>query len=114
MLYKYGTTHEVCRTASRFPNEVFATLLAETASLDCEYGQDRDYTEIGGYSIVIEGKEDMKSLYEIINVDRHPCEWAMRLGTSGFICALYVLNNDFSIMLFIPESFTPASIIAEL
>ena len=114
MLYKYGTMHEVCKSASQFPEEVLTALLSGIEALDREYGQDRDYMETGGYSIIIETEQDLIALREIVNVDKRPCEWAMRLGTSGFVCALYVLNNDFSIMLTMPETIAPQSILQEI
>ncbi len=114
MLYKYGTMLEVCQNASQFPEEVLTVLLSGTEALDREYGQDRDYTGTGGYSIVMETEQNLIALCEIVNVEKHPCEWAIRLGTSGFVCALYVLNNDFSIMLMTPETIAPQSILQEI
>lgn len=114
MLFKYGTTREVYESASRFPKEVFTELLTGATVLDEEYGEDRDYTETGGYSVVVEEADDLSSLREIVNIATHPCEWAIRLGTSGFISSFYVFNNDFSIMLFIPESIAPPSITDEI
>ena len=114
MLYKYGTLSEVYKTASRFPEEVFTTLSNGTALLDSEYGENRDYTEIGGYSIIAENHEDLIALRDVVNVDTHPCEIAKRLGRSGYICAVFVFNNDFSIMLFLPERIAPKSIMESL
>lgn len=114
MLYKYGTMLEVYQNASQLPEEVRTVLLSGTETLDREYGQDRDYTETGGYSIIIETERDLIALREIVNVDKRLCEWVMRLGTSGFVCALYVLNNDYSIMLIMPETIAPQSILQEI
>lgn len=114
MIYKYGTVSEVYATASRLPDEVFTELLRGAAILDCEYGEDRDYCESGGYSIVIEADTDLSALREIVNVDSRPCEWATRLGSSGFISALYIINNDFSYMVFMPQAIAPQSILNEL
>ena len=114
MLYKYGTTLEVLRTAHRFPDEVFTQLLESTSLLDAEYGADRDYTLLGGYSLVAEELNDLSALREIVNIDLHPCEWATRLGTSGFVSALYVVNNDYTLMICLPERIAPPSITDEL
>ena len=114
MLYKYGTVNEVYESAARFPSAVATELLTCAIILDAEYGEDRDYEESGGYSIVIEDASDLDKLKSIINYDTYLCEWATRLGRSGFISALYIMNNDYSLMVFMPESIAPSSITNEI
>lgn len=114
MLLKYGTVKEVYSSAFSFPVEVATELLIGCQILDAEYGDNRDYTEVGGYSIVIDSIDDLPRLRELINYDSHLCEWATRLGHSGYVSALYIMNNDFSIMVFMPESIAPTSITNEL
>ena len=114
MLFKYGTTREVYESADRFPDEVFTELLTGAVVLDSEYGEDRDYYESGGYSVVIETADDLPALREIVNIDSRPCEWATRLGSSGFISALYIFSNDYSIMVFMPQAIAPQAILNEL
>ena len=114
MIYKYGTIREVYATASRFPDEVFTELLRGAAVLDSEYGEDRDYYESGGYSIVAETADDLPALLETINLYSLPCEWATSLGSSGFISALYIFSNDYSIMVFMPQAIAPQAILNEL
>ena len=114
MLFRYGTTREVYESAVRFPDEVFTELLTGAVVLDSEYGEDRDYYETGGYSIVIETADDLPLLREIVNIDTCPCEWATRLGSSGFISALYIFSNDYSIIVFMPQPIAPQSILNEL
>lgn len=114
MIYKYGTVSEVYSTALRFPDEVFTELLRGSAVLDSEHGEDRDYYESGGYSIVIETADDLLALLETINIYSRPCEWATRLGSSGFISALYLFGNDYSIMVFMPQVIAPQAILNEL
>lgn len=114
MLFKYGTTREVYESANRFPDEVFTELLLGAVVLDSQYGDERDYYESGGYSIVVETADDLPALREIVNIDSRPCEWATRLGSSGFISALYIINNDFSYMVFMPQAIAPQAILNEL
>ena len=114
MLYRFSTTRDIHESVSRFPAEVVTALLTSTAAIECEYASDLDYRETGGYSIVVETTEDLSTLREIVNIDTHPCEWATRLGASGFVSALYVINNDFTIMLCIPEPLAPPIITDEL
>lgn len=114
MLFKYGTTCEVYESASRFPDAVFTELLTGAVVLDSEYGEERDYHESGGYSVVIETADDLSALREIVNIDSRPCEWATIISSSGFISALYIFNNDYSIMVFMPQAIAPQAILNEL
>ena len=114
MLFKYGTTREVYKSASRFPDAVFTELLTGAVVLDSEYGEERDYYESGGYSVVIETADDLPALREIVNIDSRPCEWATRISSSGFISALYIFSNDYSIMVFMPQAIAPQAILNEL
>lgn len=114
MIYKHGTVSEVYPTALRFPDEVFTELLRGAAMLDSEYGEDRDPYESGGYSIVVENADDLPAILETINIYSRPCEWATRLGSSGFISVLYIFSNDYSVMVFMPQAIAPQAILNEL
>jgi len=114
MLAKYGKVKEVYDSMFRYPYEVISELFISCEVLDTEYGKDRDYTESGGYSIVIDSVEDLPLLKDIVDYDAHPCEWATRICKSGYVSALYIMNNDFSIMVFMPEHIAPSSIINEI
>ncbi len=113
MFYRFGTTREVYN-CTKLPAEVTNELIIGTSVLDSEYGDDRDYLNVGGYSIVIEDIDDLPAVKAILDYDAHPCEWATRLGKSGYLSALYIINDDFSIMLFMPIAIAPAVILNEL
>ena len=115
MLYRIGTEHEVVTLESKLPNRVYDVLFTYTAILDREYGSERNYLQSGGYSLVAETKEDVAVLKKIIDYDTHPCEWLNRLGKDGsYIAAMYLLNDDYSITLFMPLSIAPEAIINDL
>lgn len=114
MLYTYGTTAEVYATGHRFPDRLFNELLTGCAVLDSDYGDDRDYYSSGGYSIVAETAEDLESLKESFDYESFICEWATQVGMTGFISVLYILDNDFSVMLFMPEIIAPDAIRNEI
>ena len=102
MLFKVGTTSEVIQCLDVFPLEVVDELMVNCRRLDCIYGEDRDYLDIGGYSVVLQSMDDFRILNEIVNITTHSCEWANKLGESGYVSALYVLNNDFSVAVIMP------------
>lgn len=114
MLYRIGTTKEIPMLPCSLPEKVLTEIFQGLVVLDAEYGADRNYLESGGYTLVAEVCEDIPLLKEIINYDTHPCEWATRIGSTGFASALFILNNDFSIMVYLPIAIAPQSIISAI
>lgn len=115
MLYRIGTEQELAILSNRLPERTFTDLVQCTVVLDAEYGEERDYLEVGGYSLVVETAEDLEEAKKIINYDTHPCEWAIHAGKgTGYIEALYLLNDDYSIMLFLPQAIAPDTILNDL
>ena len=91
MLAKYGKMKEVYDSMARYHYAVINELFKACEILDTEYGKDRDYTEVGGYSIVIDSIDDLSQLKNIVDYDVHLCEWATRIGKSGYVSALYIM-----------------------
>ena len=114
MLYIIGSKQSALEVAERLPDEVVSELIRGAAFLDDEYGEERDFAESGGYSIVAEDEADLPDVKARIDYDRHPCEWATVLGKSGYCSALYVMNDDFSIMLYLPITCAPDAVLREL
>lgn len=115
MLYRVGTTKELPVLKSCLPERVYSEVLRGVAILDGEYGADRDYLESGGYSLIAETEDDILAVKKIINYEEHLCEWATTIGRdTGYISALYLLNDDYSIMLYMPKDIAPESIWTEL
>ena len=114
MLYKNGTAHELSLLQAHLPEELRTEILTGLVVLDAEYGESRNYLEPGGYSVIAETVEDIPGLKAIIDYEKHPCEWATKIGRTGFVSALYILNNDFSIMAYLPLDICPTAIINEL
>lgn len=113
MLCTIGTAHELSLLPAHLPERVVTEVLTGLVVLDAEYGEDRDYRESGGYSVIAETIEDITALKGIIDYTLHPCEWATRIDPA-WISALYILNNDFSIMVYLPIAIAPESILTEL
>lgn len=114
MLYTLGTANELSLLRSHLPEELRTEILTGLVVLDAEYGEFRNYLESGGYSVIAETVEDIPGLKAIIDYEKHPCEWATKIGRTGFISTLYILNNDFSIMVYLPQDIAPTEIITEL
>ena len=115
LLYRIGTMAELSKTELQLPHPVLADLTRTTSTLDREYGAARNHLTTGGYSLIVEEALDLPQLKQIINYDSHPCEWATEVAEgSGYVSALYLLNNDFSITVYMPIAIAPNTIKSEL
>ena len=113
MLYRIGTVKEIKPLYGKFNEDVIAQLYHCTKVLDDIYGADRNYLQSGGYSLIAETLEDVSAIGETIDFETHPCEWADPLD-GGFLSALYLLNDDFSIVVFMPVAIAPHTLRSEL
>lgn len=115
MLYRVGTTAELPILRDSLPERVYTEVLRGVAILDCEYGSNRNYLESGGYSAVAETEEDILEFKNIVDYDKRLPEWATVIGKdTGFISALFLLNDDFSVMLYTLRTIAPNAILNEL
>ena len=114
MLYTIGTTNELSLLPAHLPEQLRTEILTGLVVLDAEYGESRNYLESGGYSVIAETVEDIPGLKAIIDYEKHPCEWATKIGKTGYISCLFILNNDYSIMAYLPQAIAPTEIITEL
>ena len=112
MLYTIGTAAEIFTLPRNLPEKLRTEIFQGLVVLDYEYGADRNYLESGGYSIIAETKEDI-SKCTAINLETRQPEWATRIGTD-YISSLYILNDDFSIMAYMPSNIMPNIIRKEL
>lgn len=115
MLHRIGTLQELDATELVLPEVVLTELTHDVAILDLDFGEDRDWSQEGGYAAVLETADDLEVFQQFVNFETHPCEWATRLSRdSGYLSALYVLNNDFAVLAFMPISIAPDVILKEL
>lgn len=114
MLYTIGTTAEIQTLPKHLPDRLVTEIFEGLVVLDAEYGSTRDYLQIGGHSIVAETEEDISQLIQTIDIRNRFPEWATWVGNSGFVSMLYIFNNDFSIMVYIPATIMPDIVRKEL
>ena len=112
MLHKIGTMRELAEQAIGLPEPAMTEMVTSLVILDSEYGEDRDYMQEGGYSVIVETTEDISQFKAIVDYDVHPCEWATKQGS--YASALYLLNDDYGIMVFMPLAIAPEAILDEL
>ena len=114
MLYTIGTANGLSLLPAHLPEELRTEILTGLVVLDAEYSESRNYLESGGYSVIAENIEDIPGLKAIIDYEKHPCEWATKIGRTGYISALFILNNSFSIMAYLSQAIAPTAISNEL
>ena len=114
MLYHVGTQSEVFRLPRSIPETVTTEILQGVVALDAAYGEDRDYLSTGGYSVVLEYQDDLRELKAIVDYDTHQCEQAIRVRETGYISALYIMNDDFSMVVYLPIDIAPTAILNDL
>lgn len=114
MLYRIGFVSEIPTLPSSIPKQVRNEITQGLFVLDCEYGEDRNYLESGGCSILVDDPDDLPALKEIIDYTVHPCEWATRIGRTGYASALFIMNDDYSLLVYMPIDICPEPILSEL
>lgn len=115
MVYRIGTMREVKKVANRIPDDVFRDLVHFISILDSEYGEDRDYFTQGGYCILAETEDDVEKVREVIDYQTHLFEFARYIGKEQeFVSILYLLGDDFGIIIFMPSVATPGVIATQI
>ena len=114
MLYRIGHKKDVYSCGCKFHRRALQEIYTGLMILDEEYGYDRDWENVGGYSMLAETAEDVAAIKSYIDLDKHQPEWVTSISFTKIISALFIMNNDFSIMVYMPQSIAPQSLLNEL
>lgn len=114
MLHVLGTVKELSSRSYNLPNRVLTEVFQGLMILDVEYEPTRDYLQVGGYSLVAENLDDVQLIKNHVDYDRHPPEWVTKISNTGYASMLFVMNDDFSIMVYMPISILPTKLLKEL
>ena len=114
MLYRIGHKKDVYSCGCKFHKRALQEVYTGLMILDEEYGYDRNWETCGGYSILAETAEDVEAIKQFIDFDKHPPEWVTIISFTKIISALFIVNNDFSIMIYMPQEVAPQSLLSEL
>lgn len=113
MLWRIGTVDEALALDGIVPDDVHNDIVRDLTILDDEYGKERNYLVDGGYTLIADTKEDVLMALKVVGEGR-PCEWVIRLGTSGWINILFLLGDDFGIVLYALESALPDTLLNQM
>ena len=109
MFYKFGTTKEIETIKEKIPNELYQTALNIVKILDKNYGADRDVdvdVEDGGYVLVLQNVQDVTEAADWdIRLDEgnHEHVNLAKCEEGDYINALYIMNNEFGVNIFLPR-----------
>lgn len=106
MYYCLRTTKECVALKGQLPPRVYDEVLRGLAVLDPN--------DSGSFSLVADTEQDLIKAREAFDDRRHYCEWSTRLGCSGYVSALYLLDNERSIILYTKESLACKDILGNL
>ena len=112
MIYIVGNAKQAIKARTMLPKDVSEELISTSIALDRAYGAERNCLEVGGYSVIIDDTGDLLMLSSIVDYNSHPAEETKKVG--GYIIAVYIFNNDYSIALFVPTAIAPDSILNDL
>lgn len=110
-MFVVGCLEDIKHCYQELPVEVLNDLAEKCILLDYAYGSDRNYFQVGGYSVVLQGVADIEVLKGSVDIYSYICEWSSKVGESSYVSALYVLNDDFTIMVYLPIEIAPENIL---
>ena len=109
MIFKFGTRKAFQHHREEMPEEVFRHLRHSIDLLDENYGADRDIDhDDGGFVLLFTHTEDFAQVRSSTGIDFacHSPEWVDHISTESedYAAALYLISNDFGIILAAPAS----------
>ena len=114
MLQKIGTVAQVKKIKEQLHPDLYQAVVHDLHLLNSAYGTDRDYFSLGGYSIVINSESDLKELKSIVDFETHFPEEVLLFSSCNYLAALFVINDDFSIIVWVPVSLAPKNFLDEV
>ena len=112
MLYRVGNVADALSLDGIVPDDVHNDIVRGLSILDDEYGANRNCSTDGGYALIAQTKEDVCQAPRIIG--ERPYEWVIKLGASGWTSTLFLLGDDFAVVLYAPESAMPIEMLNKL
>ena len=113
MLYRVGNVADALSLDGIVPDDVHDDIVRGLSILDDEYGADRNCSTDGGYALIAQTSEDVSMALKMVGETR-PFEWIVKLGASGWVSILYLLGDDFAVVLYAPESVIPSKMLNKL
>ena len=114
MLYRIGHKKDVYSCGCKFHKRALQEVYTGLMILDETYGYDRNWEETGGYSLLAESPEDVEAIKGYVDFEKHPPEWVTAISYTKIISALFIMNDDYSIIVYMPQEIAPQILLDEL
>ena len=115
MLYlKLSHIRDMVKLPVGLNDKVKASVREFLQVLDNEYGEHRGIHDDGGYVVLCDG-HDVEEARACVDYTEHPPEWVNVInGDVAWCSALYLLNNEYAIVLVMPLEAAPVEIVREI
>ena len=118
MTYIFGTVKEVKSIKCALPAELYQAAHGIVATLDAEYGADRDvYNSDGGCVLILGNVQDLREAaarYPQIYKGAHELMNLVKCASGDWVNALFLTGNEFGVDVFIPKAIAPQILLDEL
>ena len=112
MVYKIGNVSDLASIAIS-DSKAYELLSQYARLLSYEYGEDRNVDlSDGGFVLYATPGTDCKEIKTYFDYSKHTVESADRFGS--LVVAMYVLHNEFVVMIVMSEEDAPTEIIKEI
>ena len=115
MVHKFVIPSDLVRLPDFTPAGLKNALLDDLTLLSLAYGENRNFEDSGGFVLYCTPESTADELKAVFDPEKHCPEWASVMESESLYCsALYVLNNDFTVTLYVPIAMADEAIMEEL
>lgn len=111
MVYKLGNISDMASLPSLDEN-TYRNIYEFVSVLTYEYGSDRDIDSSGGYVLYATEGTDAEEIKHYFDFSHNIVEYVNRSG--DIICAMYILNDDYAVVIIMSIDDVPAEIAQEI
>lgn len=104
MMHRIENIYGAEKIKDKLPKKIYEKLITDTRKLD--------EGVFDGCSLVLETKEDLLELRSVIDYTVHLSEETKQV--SGYLSCLYLMNNEYSVNVFMPTEIAPKELMDEV
>ena len=102
MFYKIGTLKDLEEIKEKLPSDVYYEIYAIVATLDREYGEDRNVDNSdGGFVVYADSQDEIKEAIKIMHLNKKMPELIDVI--CGYLNTFYLKNNEYGINFIAPR-----------
>lgn len=110
MLQKIGTISQIKKIKEQLHPDLYQAVVHDLHLLDSASWLFHSWW----IQYVIDSESDLKEVKSIIDFETHFPEEVLLFSSCNYLAALFVMNDDFSIMVWLPVSLAPKNFLDEI